>query len=122
MNAVQWVSLARAIVILLGGIAVGLGWATEADVDAISKPEVLTPIVGAAAAVVVIVYGWRARRTSAISDAAVKLDPQGVASRAAAADPNAVVAAAATVPGVESIVASPHIANAVPNAKVVSAR
>lgn len=120
MNTLQWVSMARAIVILVGGIAVGLGWATQSDIDALSNPETLTPIIGAVAAVVAIFYGWKARRASAVSSAAVKLDPQGTIDKAAAVAPTAVVQAAAKVPGVETIVAEPHIASAVPSDKVVA--
>jgi hypothetical protein len=120
MNALQWVSMARAFVILFGGIAVGLGWATQSDIDALSNPETLTTIVGGIAAAVAMFYGWRARRASAVSSAAVKLDPQGTMDKAAATHPSAVVQAAATVPGVESIVATQQIASSVPSDKVVA--
>lgn len=120
MNALQWVSMARAFIILFGGMAVGLGWATQSDIDALSSPETLTPIVGGIAAAVAIFYGWRARRASAVSSAAVKLDPQGTINKAATVAPTAVVQAAAGVPGVETIVAEPHIASAVPSDKVIA--
>lgn len=120
MNTLQWVSTARALIILFGGVAVGLGWATQNDIDAISNPEVLTPIIGGVAAAVAIFYGWRARRAPALADAALKVDPQGTIDKAAALAPTAVVQAAATVKGVETIVAEPHIASAVPSDKVIA--
>lgn len=120
MNTLQWVSIARALVLVVGGMGVAFGWAKQNDVDTLSSPETLTPIVSSIAIIVTMVYGWRARRASAVSSAAVKLDPQGTMDKAAAAHPSAVVQAAATVPGVDSIVASQQIASSVPSDKVIA--
>lgn len=96
LNTPQIVSLARALIILFGGMAVGAGWITKEDLELLSDTATLTAVVGGAVALIGIGSAVYARRTAGLVAATSKLD------------------------GVGAIIAKPEIAEAVPRANVVA--
>ena len=94
MNTAQIAALARILIVAVGSILVGRGWATQEQVDFLSDATMLTAVFGGIAALAAMVYGVWTRR------------------------PAGIVAAAAKLPEVAEIKAAPALADAVPSGKV----
>ncbi|MCP1550727.1 peroxiredoxin [Methylorubrum zatmanii] len=94
MNTAQIASLARILIVAVGSILVGRGWATQEQVDFISDATLLTAVIGGVAALAAAVYGVWMRR------------------------PAGIVASAAKLPEVSAIKAAPKLVDRVDDAKV----
>lgn len=73
MNTLQYVAALRALIMVAGGIAVGRGWVTAADLAALSDPATLTAILGGLAALGALASGIYSRRTKQMVDDTAKL-------------------------------------------------
>lgn len=82
----QWVVLARAIILVLGGALVSWGVMTQEQLAMISDVGTVTAILAAGGLVVTLVIGWRAH------------SPKGMA------------AMAGNTPGIHAVIADPAIA------------
>lgn len=95
MNTAQIASLVRVVLMIGGGIAVGRGWVSEEQLNAVTDPALLLQIVGGAVAIGTAAYAVWARSTKNL------------------------VATTSSLDEVELIVA-PKLADAIPSAKVIA--
>lgn len=115
----QQLAVAGTVIAFIAGIFASRGLISKETAEYLASPEAmatLSGIVAAGAAIWQLVQNRPGKRAADT----IKRDPEGTAAKLAETNPQTVVAAAATVPGVETIVAAPKMAAAIPSEKVIS--
>lgn len=122
LNAAQWASAARILVMVVGAIAVGRGWATWEQVQAVaSNADVLAIIGGGFAIAVPAFYAIKSRSAAGFGKALASLPLAERAKAASAIPASTLIGVTADLPQVAEIQTTPRLADAIPSDKVVPA-
>jgi hypothetical protein len=73
LNNPQYISLVRAVIMIVGGIAVGRGWITQENLETFADPGFLTAVAGGILAIGTAVVAVKRRSTANLVDTVSKL-------------------------------------------------
>lgn len=115
----QQLAVAATVIAFIAGIFASRGLISKDTAEYLASPEAMATLSGIVTAGVAV---WQLvqNRPKKLAEEGAKRDPESAAAKLVQTNPQTVVAAAATVPGVETIVAAPKMAAAIPSAKVIS--